>query len=306
MKILVTGGTGFIGSHLIKRLINLKHDVFCIDINYPVGNNRYLSDEYTLIKGDICDRLFLSEINDERFDIIFHFASNANVPLSVKEPYFDFTVNAIGTINMLEYARQTGVKKFIFASSVSIFDTCNKLPLDENSKIKVTSPYGASKLTGESYCYAYYRSYGLNTNVVRFFNVYGEGVRKLFIYDMVKKVFNAETEVVIMGDGNQVRDYLFIDDLIDGIILVSEKGIDGEDYNIASGKKIAIIDIIKKITIYMNKPYLQIKPTNTSYPGDIKEWYADISKMQKLGFNPKFDFDEALKRTIKDIVANIV
>ena len=163
---------------------------------------------------------------------------------------------------MLEFAKNNNIRKFIYTSTVSIFDKNNDLPISENARIKVSSPFGASKLTGESYCYAFYRTYGLDTNVIRLFNVFGPGMRvsnhKNFIYDMIQKLLNNPKRIEVLGDGSQIRDYLYIDDVIDGLLIIAKKGVPGEDYNLGSGIPVKILDLLKKITILKKPMHLQI------------------------------------------------
>lgn len=303
--ILVTGGSGFIGTKLIERLIKLKCKIVVFDRNRPSSkiSNNNLS-KLKFIKGSIYNDKDVSKLEKLDFDFIFHLASNASVPNSVENPEKDCFINALGTLKILELAKKKKVHKFIYTSTVSIFDKNNTLPLSENANIKASSPYGASKLAGESYCYAFNRTYGVNTNVIRLFNVYGPGMRKYFIYDIVCKLRENADRIVIYGDGRQVRDYLYIDDLINAFLLILKKGIPGEDYNVSSGIPTNIIDLVYTIANIMDIKNLKIKLTNKSWDGDIKKWYADISKVKNLGFETKTSLDEGLKKTIKEILKN--
>ncbi|MBL7087117.1 MAG: NAD-dependent epimerase/dehydratase family protein [Candidatus Cloacimonetes bacterium] len=301
-SILVTGGTGFIGQHLVNRLLRMNCEVTILDINIPKNKFNNNSGKIRFIREDICNKIDVQKFGDLNLDIIFHLASSANVPKSVEDPEYDFFSTAFGSFNMLQLARRKKIKKFIYISTVSVFDRNNDMPIHEKSFIKVSSPFGASKLTGESYCYAFNRTYGLNINVVRLFNAYGPGMRKYFIYDMICKFIDNPANVEMLGDGNQIRDYLYIDDVIDGFLLIAEKGKPGEDYNLGSGKPVKIMDVALKIADIMNIVDFKINLTKESWPGDIKQWYAYISKVKRLGFSVKTGLTNGLKKTINEIL----
>ena len=274
-NILVTGGTGFIGRHLVKRLLELENIVTIIDLSLPEPELFSKNDRIKIIKGNIAEQNDLEKLKKIPFDMVFHLASGASVPNAVKDPEPDFFSTAYATLKILEISLRKQVEKFIYLSTVSVFNTNNKMPLNENAQIKVSSPFGASKLTGESYCYAYHRTYGLNTNVIRLFNAFGPGMNKYFIHDMIKKFMKNPQKVEVLGDGNQIRDYLYIDDVVDAILLVAKKGLAGEDYNLGSGQPYKVIEIVKKIAELMNIKDFEIHLTNESWAGDIKEWYSN-------------------------------
>ena len=301
-KVLITGSSGFIGNHLVEKLLNLNCEVIGFDMHEP-GNDILKHNSFTLMKGDILSAKDLNQVQELEIDIIIHLAANANVPYSVANPIDDFNVNALGTLNLLEIARNKKIKKFIYPSSVSVFDSNNTLPISEKSFIKASSPYGVSKFTGENYCYVYSRIFGVNTNVIRLFNVFGKGMKKLFVYDIVKKILGNPDQLELLGDGQQIRDYIYIDDLVDGFLLIMQKGVSGEDYNLSSGQPIKIIDLTKKIAGLMNLPDLEILFTNESYNGDISQWYANIDKIKKLGFSPNIDLETGLEITINDMLS---
>jgi UDP-glucose 4-epimerase len=297
--VLITGSSGFIGNHLVEILLSIGSTIIGFDMYEP--ENQISHPNYSFLKGNVIDSKDLDNISYFEIDVIIHLAANANVPYSVSNPIEDFNENALGTLNLLELARKKRIKKFIYPSSVSVFDSSNPLPLKETSVIRASSPYGVSKFTGENYCYVYSRIYGLNTNVIRLFNVYGQGMKKLFVYDIVNKLLKNSHKLELLGDGQQIRDYLHIDDLIEGFLVVLERGVSGEDYNLSSGIPIKIIELTKKIANIMNLSNLKIEYTNKSYSGDISEWYADIEKIKKLGFAPKISIDVGLKETIESL-----
>jgi UDP-glucose 4-epimerase len=297
---IVTGSNGFIGRNLVDKLILKGETVLGIDINYPA--NAINSSNFQFLQLDITNfENTHNTIHEIDFECIIHLAASADVVFSVENPLGDFESNVTGTLSMLEICRRKKNAKFIFASSVSVFDKNNTLPLNELSLIKASSPYGAGKASCENYCHAYFRSYGLNVNIARMFNVYGPGINKLFVYDIIKKIDDNDKEITIWGDGNQIRDYLFIDDLINGIILISRKGVPGEDYNICSGQPIRLIKLVKAIATVMKINEISIIKTKKSYSGDINAWYGDCSKIERLGFEIKTGLLKGLKETIKYI-----
>jgi len=292
-KILITGGNGYIGSHLINYYLEKgNHGVASLDIGSSDSN--YTNDYHSI---DITDNYKLSNLTNH-YDIIIHCAGSPSVPLSVKEPLLDFKINLEGTLNMLEFSRKKECK-FILLSSVSVFDYFNRLPLNENSIKKPTSPYGAAKLAAEAYCQAFFRTYNMDTRIVRIFNTYGPGMKHLFISDMINKINDSKDKIMIGGSGNQIRDYVYIKDLVKAIDIIINKGEPGEDYNICSGEKITLINITKILLEKMNREYLEINCDGKSYKGDIEEWYGDPSKIGALGFEPQFNMEKGLEEIIK-------
>ena len=290
-KILITGGNGYIGSYLVRFYLDKGHHVDNLDIGKLDNNN-----SHNYFSFDITDVNNFSNIKNN-YDIIIHCAGSPSVPLSVENPLFDFSINLQGTINMLEFARLNN-STFIIMSSVSVYDSENNLPLSENSYKKPTSPYGASKLASEAYCQAYFRSFGLDTRIARIFNTYGPGMKHLFISDMIEKINNAEDKIIIGGSGNQIRDYVYIKDLISAIDIIAANGSPGEDYNICSGQKNTLINIANKLINIMGKENLSIKSDGKTYKGDIEEWYGNPNKINSIGFIQNFSIEDGLEETI--------
>lgn len=289
-KAIVTGAAGFIGQALVAKLMTMDIDVTSIDVN-PVAQQKGKLLILDITRPKVLDDLLANNT------VIFHLAARASVPGSVKDPEDDFTNTLYGLFQVLESARKYNCQ-VIFPSTASIFDVNNKLPVSEKAYVKPSSPYGAAKVAGESYCYAYHRSYGLDVRVARMFSVYGIGMYRFAIHDMVRKIQQNNKELIILGDGQQIRDYLYIDDVVNGLIRISSYGKSGEDYNLASGEQIKIIDLAKKIALLMKVPEIKIIPTGESFKGDVPKWYADITKIKKIGFNPTISLDEGLTKTI--------
>jgi len=206
---------------------------------------------------------------------------------------------------VLEAARHAG-SRVVFPSTASIFDASNTLPLAERAFPRPTSPYAAGKLGGEAYCHAYHRSYGVDVRIARLFSVYGIGMFRFAIHDIVRKIQQNHEELTILGDGSQVRDYLFIDDAVRGLTMVATEGASGEEYNVASGEPVRLLDLARLIAELMGYPDIRIRPTGRSFAGDTARWYADISKVRGLGFEPGVDLRSGLRRTIEWLAARPV
>lgn len=297
--VLVTGGAGFIGAHLSKFLSHQGFKVIILDkIETHKANLQYLGVEAELLFRDVSDPHGLDILENRCIDIIFHLASQANVPQSVRNPRADFNTNALGTFNVLEFARKNKISKVVFPSTVSIYAPDVKMPIKENYPTRASSPYGASKVAAENYCFAYSKSYNLNVTVMRLFNVFGPLMSKYVIHDLVRKLQKNPKHLSILGDGKQKREYLYIDDVIRAFLIVAELGLPGEVYNVGTGNPIRIRELADKIIKTMGLENVEIEYTMESWPGDIKEWYADTSKIQELGFSPNVSWDEGLRNTI--------
>jgi len=290
-RAVVTGGSGFIGSALVRHLRSEAWDVVAVD-RKPFAD----ADQPGRI-ADVAQEGALAGLLDER-TVIFHMAASADVAASVANPRHDFDNTFRGVFEVLEAARHAG-SRLVFPSTASIFDASNTLPLSERAFPRPTSPYAAGKLGGEAYCHAYHRSYGVDVRIARLFSVYGIGMFRFAIHDIVRKIQQNHDELVILGDGNQVRDYLFIDDAVRGLTMVATEGASGEEYNVASGVPVRLVDLARLIAQLMGHPDIRIRPSGRSFAGDTPRWYADISKVRALGFEPRVDLRSGLVQTIE-------
>ena len=289
-RAVVTGASGFIGSALVRHLTTAGWDVMAVD-RKPSGNATQ-----SVRLADVAQQGALAGLLDAR-TVIFHMAASADVAASVANPRHDFDNTFRGVFEVLEAARQAG-SRVVFPSTASIFDASNTLPLSERAFPRPTSPYAAGKLGGEAYCHAYHRSYGVDVRIARLFSVYGVGMFRFAIHDIVRKIQQNHQELIILGDGTQVRDYLFIDDAVRGLVMVATEGSSGEEYNVASGEPVRLLDLARLIAELMGFPNIRIRPTGQSFAGDTPRWYADISKVRALGFQPSVDLRSGLERTI--------
>ena len=289
-RAVVTGASGFIGTALVRHLRARSWDVVAVDRkSFPDANQ-----PARLI--DVAQEGALDGLLDDR-TVVFHLAASADVAASVANPRHDFDNTFRGVFEVLEAARHAG-SRVIFPSTASIFDPSNALPLQERAFPRPTSPYAAGKLGGEAYCHAYHRSYGLDVRIARLFSVYGVGMFRFAIHDIVRKIQQNHRELPIFGDGTQVRDYLFIDDAVHGLEIVATRGAAGEEYNVASGQPVRLLDLAHTIAGMMGYPDIVVCPTGRSFAGDTPRWYADITKVRSIGFEPSVDLKTGLQRTI--------
>ena len=289
-KAVVTGASGFIGGALTRHLAAAGWSVLGVD------RVRRRDCPHQFVAADVARAGSLDGLLDEQ-TTVFHLAASADVAKSVADPRADFDNTFRGVFEVLEAARHAK-SRVIFPSTASIFDSSNVLPLPERAFPRPSSPYAAGKLGGEAYCHAYYRCYGLDVRIARLFSVYGVGMFRFAIHDIIRKIQNNSRSVTILGDGTQVRDYLFIDDAVRGLELIAAAGAAGEEYNLASGVPVTLMDLTRKIAAAMGCPEIVIETTGQSFAGDTPRWYADVRKIRSLGFQPRVDLETGLRQTI--------
>ena len=289
-RAVVTGACGFIGRALVRHLCAAGWAVVAVD------RRPFPETAHAALAIDVAAPHALRGVLDDR-TTVFHLAASADVAGSVANPRHDFDNTFRGVFEVLEAARAAR-SRVVFPSTASIFDSGNQLPLPERAFPRPSSPYAAGKLGGEAYCHAYHRCYGLDVRIARLFSVYGIGMRRFAIHDIIRKIQANSRELTILGDGTQVRDYLFIDDAVRGLEMLATVGTAGEEYNLASGEPVRLLDLARTIAELMGHPGIRIVTTGASFPGDTPRWYADISKVRRLGFEPSVDLRTGLQRTI--------
>jgi len=301
-KALVTGGAGFIGSHLVDALVSSGCKVTVLDdlSTGRLSNLEHLKDKISFYKGDIRDREAL-DIAVKDCELIFHQAAMVSVPQTVENPVYSAMVNGVGTLSLLESARKSNVKRVVLASSSAVYGDDPQLPKVENILPKPLSPYAVQKLTGEYYARLYYDLYGLETCCLRYFNVYGPRQDPTSPYSGVISIFMSkavsEKAPVIYGNGNQYRDFVFVNDVVKANLLAAiAEDASGEVFNIGTGEYVTI-DRLWKMTCDLCS--LNIKPEyKPPRPGDIVESVANIDQAKAvLGFKPEYSFEKGLKIT---------
>lgn len=298
-KVAVTGGLGFIGSHLVEEL-SQENQVLIIDNESSghVENIEHLPlDNISLHLGDINQVDLISLF--EEVDYVFHHAALVSVPLSVENPLLSNEVNVTGTLKVLDAARQTGVKKVILASSSAVYGDNNHFPLSEKEPLNPKSPYAVSKAAGELYCQAYTEVYGLPTIALRYFNVFGPRQDPNSQYAAVIPKFIESMLIgkhpVIYGDGEQTRDFIYVKKVVEANIKSAESDLTGV-FNIASGSRISINKLFAMISQLMGED-LTPRYANARL-GDVKHSLADVSRAKSLGFNSQGEFEDNLKETV--------
>jgi len=299
MKILVTGGAGFIGSNVVDAYIKKGYEVVVVD-DLSSGKRENLNKKARFYELDICDIGLQEVFTEERIDIVNHHAAQVDVRKSIADPAFDARVNIEGSLNILENCRKYEIKKVIFASSGGvIYGECGSIPPNEDSPVSPLSPYGVSKYAVERYLASYERIYDLKYTALRYGNVYGPrqdpygeaGVVAIFSGEMLNN-----DEVNIFGDGEQLRDYVYVEDVVRANILCLENG-DNEIFNIGTGKSTSVNQLfseMSKLTHYARKPVF--KPAR---PGELIRSSLDAGKAKhKLGWEAKVDLREGLEKTI--------
>lgn len=306
MKVLVTGGAGFIGSHLCDALIARGEEVICLD-NFnkyynPLMKEKNISNvknhkNFHLVKGDILDNELLEYLFDfNNIDAIIHLAARAGVRPSLENPKLYEAVNVRGTLNLLEKARENGVKNFVFASSSSVYGGASKVPFFEKDNVdKPISPYAATKKSGELLCHTYHHLYGLNVACLRFFTVYGErGRPDMAPYKFMKRVMEGMF-IEKYGKGDSSRDYTYVGDIVQGVIGALDNNKGYEIYNLGNSYPISLNDFIK--TIEDVTQYKAVIKQKGMQAGDVHITYADITKAkQMIGYDPQTSLKEGMKR----------
>jgi UDP-glucose 4-epimerase len=306
-KILVTGGAGFIGSHLVDALVTGGNQVTVMD-NLSSGKlenirHHLTKDNFKFVQGDVTDIEQVRELVRKN-EIVFHLAVQC-LRVSLSDPYLVHDVNATGSLNVCQAARESGIEKLIYCSSSEVYGTAKITPMNEDHALEPTTPYGASKLAGEAYARSYFLTYGLPVVIVRPFNTYGprehlEGPYGEVIPRFILRIMNNQPPV-IFGDGKQTRDFTNVKDIVKGFVLAGESELlNGETINIAAGKEVSINQIAHTI-IKLLKKNDGLKPSYMeARPGDVRRHYADISKARKiLNFKPQIDIETGIEQYIQ-------
>lgn len=307
MKILITGGAGFIGCHLCEKYVKDEHTVICLDnfMNGSITNIRHLisNRRFKLINGDIRDFDLLEKIVPG-VDVIFHLAAQIHVDRSVVEPKLTYDINMQGTQNILEAARMYDVKKVVYASTSEVYGSSMYSPMDENHPLNAPHPYGASKIAADRMCNAYIQTYGMDIAVMRLFNIFGERQKDIgyggVISIFTRRVLN-NMPPIIYGDGMQTRDYTYVDDAVrayDIVMTCKKKQL--EPVNFGTGEEMSILELSNIIIDLCGKNGAMEPVFIESRAGEVRNLICDFSKAKRLfGWEPQCSLREGLDRFIQ-------
>ncbi|MEM0253550.1 MAG: NAD-dependent epimerase/dehydratase family protein [Candidatus Bathyarchaeia archaeon] len=309
--ILVTGGAGFIGSHIVDRLLLEGYSVRVLD-NFSSGrleNIRHHRGGVEVLNADLKD--FEASVKAvSGVEAVFHFAANPEVRVSTINPEIHFNENIVATFNLLEAMRKAGVKQLIFASSSSVYGEPNGIPVDESAPLRPVSVYGASKAACESLIHAYSRLYGIRAAALRYANVVGPRLRHGVVYDFIIKLMKQPGLLEVLGDGTQVRSYIHVSDAVEATITVWRNLKEGfEAYNVGSEDWVDVNEIAGIVTSamglrdvkYAYKPVLH----GVGWLGDVKRIALAIDRLKGLGFQPKMNSRQALTEAAKSIIQEL-
>lgn len=296
-SVLVTGGAGFIGSHLVERLVSRGCSVTVIDseLTGDHSNLRAVIDQVDLVRTDVSSAITNGKVSVEAFDLVVHLAANPYVPWSVKNPGHDFRLNAQASFDVLEAIRTSSRRpRLINISSAAVYGDPERQPIDESTPLCPISPYGVSKLAAERYVDVYHRCYGVAGASLRLFSVYGPRQRKQVVFDLLRKCREGGGEMEVLGDGSQERDFVFVSDVVDAILLAAERApAKGEAYNIASGRTVSIRTLAAAVcAAWGYVPHVRF--TGQVRPGDAEKWTPSISRIMELGYQPSVKLDAGL------------
>ncbi|HLB02357.1 MAG TPA: GDP-mannose 4,6-dehydratase [Nitrospiria bacterium] len=308
-KVLVTGGAGFIGSHVVERLLALGRSVICLD-NFdpfydPQIKRRNIDQArqhpaFTLVEGDIRDQSLVRNLFARyEFDRVFHAAAKAGVRPSLQDPFVYEEVNVRGTLNLLSCAVENRIKNFVFASSSSVYGANSKVPfLEEDPVDRPISPYAATKKACELLCYTYHHLYRLPITCLRFFTVYGPRQRpEMAIHKFTHLILEGQP-IPLYGEGNSRRDYTYIDDAVDGVIMALDRDYPFEVINIGEARTVSLIELVALLEERLGRKaavkHLELQP------GDVLETWADLAKARRLlDYVPRTDIREGLQKFVE-------
>ena len=305
-RILITGGAGFIGSHLAEDFVKNGYSVKIIDdfssgsVNNILGLFNYKN--FKMIRGSITDKELISKATSN-VNVIFHLAAQIHVDRSIIEPRHTFEVNTLGTLNILDAALENDIELVVYASSSEVYGSAKYVPMDEDHPLNPASPYAASKVAADRLCFSYYNTYKLPIVVVRCFNTYGPRQRDTGYAAVIPKFIRRALSglpPVIYGDGKQTRDYMYIKDAVSAykLVMKSYENVVGKAVNFGTGKEIAILELANTILDLCEK---EETPTHVApRAGEVKRLCADVSLAKKeLGFTPKYTIKTGLKQFLK-------
>lgn len=307
MKIMVTGGAGFIGSHLVDRLLEKGEEVVCVD-NYLLGkeehlasaleNEKFQSHNFDLLDYEKLDALF----KKEKFDMVFHLAANSDIRAGIESTRRDLELTFLLTYNVLECMHQHGVKKILFTSSPTVFGN-HDVSLTEDLPMRPESLYGASKLASEAYIRAFSGLYGIQAWILRLSNMVGERITHGIIYDFMRKIKQNPDVLVVLGDGNQNKPYMYVHDLIDCMFFLLENSNQNvNDFNVGPKDGVKVSEIAEIFLDHFGEGHkLEYTGGKSGWKGDVPIYSHNSKKLNKLGWQPRHSSREAIEIAIKGL-----
>jgi UDP-glucuronate 4-epimerase len=310
MNFLVTGGAGFIGSHVCERLLGMGHSVWTFDDLNPfydpaikqraLATLQSLGKPFTFVHGDLTDRAALDGLfGSVKFDQVIHLAARAGVRPSLQEPALYQRVNVEGTVNLLEAARLSGVKKVTIASSSSVYGVNAKVPFSEEDPIfSAISPYAASKLACEALGHVYHHVYGMDIAMLRFFTVYGPRQRPDLAIHKFAHLISHGKPIPVFGDGSTARDYTYVSDTVEGILACTQKQFGFDVFNLGESQTVKLSYLIELLENALGKK--AVLDRQPPQPGDVPITFANIAKARaKLGYNPTVKIEEGIPKFVE-------
>ncbi|GJG86391.1 NDP-sugar dehydratase or epimerase [Gemmatimonadetes bacterium T265] len=304
LPVLVTGGCGFIGSHLVEQLVAAGADVTVLD-NMRAGavaNLDEVADRIAVVCGDVRDRdVVAAVVADAKPRLVFHLAANASVPGSVEDPAYDFTTNCGGSFVVLDVLRTAASSaRVVLASSGAVYGEPVLFPMREDAALVPISPYGASKLQAEVTARMFWQVYGTPVVVARLFNTYGPRMTRFVVLDLLKKLRRDPSRLEVLGSGRQTRDFTYVSDTVRGLCVLAARGRCGESYNVSSGTSYSVASLASMVLRARGlADTAAICFTGSSWAGDAQRWEVSIDALRELGYNPRIPLSEGLLRTIE-------
>jgi UDP-glucose 4-epimerase len=302
LKVLVTGGAGFIGSHLVDALIEQGATVTVVD-DLSNGRIENINKKARFVCASIRDAKIMSECL-QNSEFVFHLAADTatkETSMGWASPYDEMRVNIEGSINILKCILDRNLStKVVFTSSAAVYGEPKYTPIDEQHPLEPISPYGISKLAAEKYILACFKEFGIKSVIARLFNTYGPRQSRYVMHDLIRKLESNQDKLEVLGNGTTIRDYAYVSDTVAALLLVADRGNWGEIYNVAGGEPVSIKHLTAIIleTLCLARK-TEIAFTGSSWKGDITKMMANVGKIRKLGFNPKVNLEKGIDITVR-------
>lgn len=305
MNILVTGGAGFIGSHLCRKLVEEGNSVVAVDSltqgDIELVRDLLDEDEFTFIEADVFDSVKMQSIfKHNQFDMVYQLVANTSVQKGGVSPLLDIRETLSSTLEVLNYVAQYGVKKFMYASSSTVYGTMDEVMRESTAHLQPISFYGAAKLAGEAFASAYSSMYGIQMWVVRLSNVVGPDATHGIVHDIKEKLHDDKEELHLLGDGTQAKPFIHVSDAVEGILHAISKT--AEQYNVIQVGNEQQVTMKRVAEIVLEQMHLNTKivfsDTPTTWAGDVKKYKYDVTKLRSLGWAPKWNSEEAIRNSV--------